>query len=211
MTLTQLRDEVFRYLRDTDREFVTNLDVRAWLNQAQRDLAQRLQLFEATAAGVADTNTLALPADFLDVQQVIIGAADAPVVFVDDDEYLKWAASSSAALPPQGTVARISGTNIEVYPTPSDAWTLRYVSAPTDLSADGDESPMPTELEWKMVHFAVAQGYYKESEPGMGDRFMDMYQAGLPGALMGGGRRFPGPMQLSMEPTHWDMQGTHVG
>lgn len=204
MNLGELRDEVYRYLRDSDREFVVPGDVDAWLNQAQRDLAHRLKLFE-TEAVVTDGG--ALPEDFVEAQQLLVGNSEQPARFVDDDTFRYHLASGYL---PVGTIARITGNILNILPSPTETVTLRYVSTPPDMAGDGDESALPTEVEWKAVHFAVAQAYYKEAEVGIADRFQAMYENGLPPAPLGQHKRIPGPFDLSFAPSVWDEQGSHV-
>lgn len=204
MNLVQLRTEVYRYLRDADKEFIEVGDVNAWLNQAQRDLSHRLKIHESSATV---TNGGPLPADFVEAQQLLVGNSEEPARFVDDDTFRYHQVSGDQ---PIGTIARISGGAIDIFPVPTSTVTLRYVATPPDLANDGDESILPTELEWRMVHFGVAQAYYKEGEVGLGDRFQAMYENGLPPAPVGQHRRVPGPFDLSFAPTMWDEQGSHV-
>lgn len=209
MRFDEMQRRVYAQLRDEDKQFITDEDVEAWINQAQRDISHRLNLNMTEATGtVGADGVIAVPDALVEIKILRLGEDD--VIFVDDEEFYD---NKDALTDPWPSIARVFGSNIEIYPTPSEdqTFTLRYQSYPADLTAGSSESELPEELQDRMVYFAIAQGFYKEREADMGDRFMQMYERGLPGSTLGRGRLQPGPMRIRYEAGPFDYEGTHRG
>lgn len=206
MDLSTMRGQVRNSLRDSEKTFITDAEINDWLNEAYRDLATRLKIApqkQQTEADVAISgNTLPVPADFVDLIHLRLGTND-DVQFVNDDE---WNAFKDAGSSPSRTIARIFNNNFEFYPTPdaSTAYVLRYYAMPVALAADADVPAIPEILHIKLVHYAKAMGLWKSDEPTLGDRWMQLYEDGLPGRNVGKERAIPGPLQLIPERTAWD-------
>ena len=209
MTFDDMQRRVYSVLRDENKEFVKDYEVEDWLNEAQLDIAQRLKLLRTETTGtVAANSKIALPSDLTEILSLRIEDDD-DVRFVDDIYYNEWKDELGT---PDQTLGRIFNGYIELYPdVTDDDYTLRYVKSPTDLSAGSSSSALPTELHIKMVHYARAQGLWKEGEEERGDRYMQMYEQGLPPAPLGQTRLQPGPMRLEYEATPWDSVGQHRG
>jgi hypothetical protein len=193
-TFKQLQDRVYYQVRDPDGVFVTPTAVKAWLNDAQLDLASRLRPLTKTTTGTLSTTTLALPSDFLGLRTLRFGDDDIEVV---DDEVFNDAVDAGAVL--DHTMARITEGKFEFYPTPAvgTAYELRYYRKPTTLVADADVSELPEELHVKMVYWALFQAMLQVGEEGRADRWLALYEKDLPPASIGL-RLWPGP--LSVEP-----------
>lgn len=208
-TLLQMRDAVYRQLRDSAKTFIVPADVTAWINEAQRDLAHRLELVQASVSSTTSGNTIAFPNSnaFVRILSVRLGTDD--VEWVDDDQ---WFSYSDDALDSTVTIARTFNNTIELYPTPDTgtAYTIRYVKEPADLSADGDISTLPAETHIKMIQHAIAQGLYKSKRPNEAQVWDAKYEKGLPANPLGINKRLPGPMVLTFEPSVWDIDGAHL-
>lgn len=207
-TLLEQEAEVYRFMRDTSKTFVTSADVRAWLNRGAREIAERTRVLEKDSAPAAGA-TVAIPADYYELVSLVVGTEVIPVSFVDDDYYLEN--KNGALTPNEGTIARLlSPDTIEVYPTPTVAYALRYVYLPADRTTDAAESVLPPEWDDVMVDYAVAHGLYKERDPELGDFFMSRFEESVPPRAHTG-RKFPGVMNLRYEDTWLDEVGSHRG
>jgi hypothetical protein len=217
MTFEEMQEAVYTQLRDAPKEFIEDHFVETWLNEAQRDIAQRTKLLvkEITnltvgAAQFQADSTVALPADFISLMDLRID--DQSVDFeVDEAEF--WAAKDGQWIlsPPWG---RLFAGGIEVYPTiaANYAYRLRYAYMPADLSAPTDVSPFPPELQDKMVLFATARALYKEREDSLAATYRQEYELGLPQRTLGFGRKFTTPQRLSFElgPFDRDPEARHI-
>lgn len=207
-TLLEQETEVFRFMRDTSKTFVTSADVRAWLNRGAREIAERTRVMEKDSAPAAGA-TVALPTDYYDLVALVVGTETIPVTFVDDDYYLENKNGSWS--PIEGTIARMkSPDTVEIYPTPTVAYALRYVYLPADRTTDGAESDLPPEYDDVMVDYAVAHGLYKERDTELGDFFLSRFEESLP-ARSHVGRKFPGVLNIRYQDGPLDEVGTHRG
>ncbi len=208
-TLEQIRNRVYSVIRDSDKAFVIPESVDDWVNEACLDVAIRLQLTKQQTTGTTSaTGTIALPADFVKslTLTALLSSSDAEqtrIEFVDDDIYDSWRLAE--ATPPAGAFGRIFGSNIETYPNVvSMAYTLRYLYAPATLDSNADVPDLPVEQHIRLVNYARAHAKYQEGELDEGDRYMGLYQAGLPAPPSSYSRQHPGPFSLTPAPSYWD-------
>jgi len=198
-----MRSRVRSVVRDTAGTFVTDTDVNNWLEEASLDVATRLKALqeEATEADLTETsNGFELPADFLGVISLRLGADD--VHFLDAFGWSDW--SDSGATPPR-TLGRIFNNQIELYPTPDSGftYTLRYYRKAAALS-DSEEAELPESFHIKLVNYARAHAKYKDDRGDEGDRYMGMYEQGLPQVSREKDRLFPTPAGWTPEPGPFD-------
>jgi hypothetical protein len=206
--LQDLRRRVFSVLRDSEKSFTEDQDVEDLLNEAYLDLTARLRLLRKEATGTtSSTGTVALPTDFIEPVWFSVlpsSSSDNHVVveFTDDAVFDSWRLSESE---PSNVLGRIYNGTIETYPVVvSLAYTLRYVYTPTTLDSVGDSPLIPAELQVRMVNYARAHCKYKEGEMAEGDRYLSMYEDGLPTAPLGARRERPGPFNLTLVPGVFD-------
>lgn len=210
MDLATIRNAARVHLRDEAKEFIPDSDLTTWVNEAQRDLANRLSIIESEIddGAVEADGSILLPARFINAQVLRIGTDN--YEFVDDEAFFTARDAQQGA---PYLVARIIGSRIELDPKPAAGTTydLEYTSFPADLAADGDISPLPEELHIKLVWWAVWQGLLKEHEEGLAERFQALYYESIPPHPNAMWRKYPGPFRLRFEPTAWDEEGTHTG
>jgi len=190
LSLTEIWARVNTVIRDPAKGFVTDANVTDWVNEAQIDLAGRYRTFlVATSGTVGADNDIDLPADFLELRRVKLGAA-APfnhVEIVSDDVFDSYV--DRGATPPHELGRFFYPTSagpmaIELYPAQAStvAWTMRYYAAPDDMTAGGDISPLPARLHIKLVQYAQAQACIKMREFDQGATYLQMFEQGLPPA-----------------------------
>jgi hypothetical protein len=196
MNLGQIRSRVRSVVRDTAGVFITDPEITEWANEALLDLVARLRLLQDQAAGVTAGNTIALPADLLEVSGLRLGAAGDDVAFVDTDTWFDY---SDAGGTPPVTLGRVFGGTLELYPTPTTgtAYSLRYVVKPAVLTADSDTPEIPEELHVRLANYARAHAKYKAAELNEGNTYMALYEANLPSSPRGRRRQFPGSLSLT--------------
>jgi hypothetical protein len=201
LTLTQLRARVRTNIRDTAGDFVTDADITQWLNEAMIDIASRQEILENVFTGTwGATNDLALETlsattEVLTIQQLLLGTSGDNVIFVDDDI---WQSYADSGADPGYTLGKVYAETIYLYPTPDfgTEYQLQATVTPVVLAADGDVHPLPQGFEPNMIQYATGFAYYKLSEPGLGDRMMQMYEQGLFPKTTGRETTKPGPITL---------------
>ena len=202
--LSDLRARVRSIVRDADSVFITDPDIDAWLNEAQTDLAARLDINQTELTGVtAGSSLLALPTGTEVVRVTSFRLEDDDVEFVDADTFHAW--FDSGAIPPH-SIAIIFAGSVQTYPTPASdtAYVLRYSSVPVTMTSATTVS-LPVYLHARMIRYAEAQAYYKLNELGAGDRALAQYEDGLPGAPLGADKLTPRPFTLQFEPGPFDL------
>lgn len=207
-TLSQLKKRVYSVVRDSEKVFIEDSDVEDWINDAQLDLTARLQLNQQEVTGTTSAGGLVtLPTGYLttiwfSVLEDSTAARQTIVEFVNDVVYDSWRLSPST---PANTLGRIFDGSIETYPVVvSQAYTLRYILAPTELNSSADIPDIPVELHLRLVNYARGQAKYAEGELSEGDRYMGMYEAGLPAPPTSVSRNIPGPLNLVPAPSIFD-------
>lgn len=207
MNLQQMKKKVYDALRDSEKAFIEDSSVEDWLNEAYQDVASRLRLTRIETTGTTTASgTITLPTDYVEAVWLSIvpeGSTDQVVVeFVDDAVFDSWRLAGST---PHNQLARIFDGTIETYPVAaSESYTLRYVYRPTVMDSAADTPDLPEELHMRLVHYARAHAKFIEGELEEGDRYMSMYESGLPMPNMAGYRERPGPFSLRPAPGWWD-------
>lgn len=214
-TFVQLQNRTYAVIRDPSKVFVLLSEVKDWLNEAQLEIAARLRCIDKELSDTfADaTGVEPVPADFVDIEGFRIGTAD--VVFVDSQSF--WGAKDESLTleEPAAYLGRIFGGNFEVYPAPAaaTAYKLRYIRKPATLSGDSDVPEIPEEWHVHMTYYATARALYKLNEEGNADRYMAMYQEGLPPKRSPRSRNRPGSRAIVVEGNafDYDPEATHFG
>lgn len=205
--LAQLIARVYAPLRDSERSFVEEWFVTQLLNEAYLDLNARLRLYKKITTGTSDTvGAVAIPTDLVQIQNLWFSGIDSPIQIVDDDLFLAWANPNTST--PFKYVARVNlfDSVVETYPElASSTYTLEYVARPVEMVAQ-DDTParLTAELVPRIVNYARAYCKWQEGEANEGERFMALYEQGLPGAPREAFRRNPGPMTLIPEAGPFD-------
>lgn len=205
MDLATMRNRAYDGLRDSMREFITPEEVTSWLNEAQSDLSQRQKILTKEIEGTVPAgNEIPLPDDLVEIRSLRFGDAD--VDWRDDQDWFD-AKDALLANPFGGPYGRVFGNNIEVYPLPAQgtAYRLRYVYQPNDLVNDTDQTPLPLELQHRMVYYARSQGFLRLNEVQQAGWWMERYEIGLNPPPLGTNRIHPGPMELTYEPGPFDL------
>ncbi len=202
-TLAELVARARTFTRDTSGAFIEDDDLVVWINEAYKDLASRLQVVQReeawhiTGATPADRQGLPLPTSSgnatYEVLSLRLGTVD--VQFVNSELFNDW--QDAGDVPPV-TLGRIFNGQIELYPIPDELteYTLRYAFVPADLVDAADEHMLPTQMERKLVEYAVASAKLKDGDDATSDRFFARYEQGLPQLATGRETLQPGPMSF---------------
>lgn len=203
--LAALRDRVRSNVRDSEGTFVTAIDIDTWLIEAMQDVSHRLKTVQAEIAGsVLANGTIPVPGDFIEPRSLRLGSDD--IEWVDDNI---WWDHQDAGASPSHSIGRVFNNSIEVYPVPDGgtAYRLRYIR---EIKEAADLALLPNELHKKCVEYATAKARWKEGEQVDGDRYLALYEQGLPTAPLGRDRVNPGPMSIHRAPGPFDVDGAHV-
>lgn len=200
-TLTDLREGVFDFLRDTDRVFITEAMVTKWLNEAYKDLNSRLRLLQASANGTTSaTGTFAPPSDF--VELISLWFTDVPATIVDDTVFESYSEPAIHSLDNDVVLVRFFAGNFETYPAVvSHNYKLRYVARPANMSNPLDQpTALTPELCVRLRKYALAEAYSREGEDQRSSIVLTEYLEGLPGRPRAGHRMRPAPVSLIPAP-----------
>lgn len=203
--LAALRERVQSNVRDSEGTFVTPTDIDTWLKEAMQDLSHRLRIVHGEASSAVPAGgKIPVPSDFVEPISLRLGTDD--VEWVDDNVW--WEYQDQGATPSH-PIGRVFSGSLEVYPVPAagTSYTLRYVR---EVKEAADLSLLPNELHKKAVEYATAKARWKEGEQTDGDRYLTLYEQGLPAAPLGRNRINPGPMSVSYVPGPFDTDGTHI-
>ena len=180
-TLAQLRARVYAPLRDDERSFVEPWFVDQLLNEGYNDLVARLRLKPTEVSSTTSaTGTITVPSDFIEVIDLWQGTL--PINFVTDPTFQFFAVPVQMM---DSILARMDGPNtIETYPVQvSKAYTLRYAARPTEMLLDADTpSSISKELCPRIINYARAYAKWQEGMEDEGNRYMALYEQGLPAA-----------------------------
>lgn len=200
-SLSQLRDQTFAVLRDSERLFVTETEVDTWLNEAYLDINARLRLKQTTLDDTTETDgTIPYPTDFVEMISLWFENA-VPAAVVDDTVFESYSEPGTTTFIDQ-VIVRAFGSNLETYPVQNAVdFTLRYVSRPTLMVLDDDQpTALTPELCVRLWKYAAAEAKRKEGEAQEAQTYMDEYLEGLPGRPRVQHRMRPAPVSLLPEP-----------
>jgi hypothetical protein len=177
--LVQLRDRVRTFLRDDNvaTQFITDDEINGWLNEALQEVTWRTKMNSVTVTGTLDASGNApVPTDYLTWQEMLVDGKPANLV-TDDEEWNDLRDSEGSE---NRVMVRINGRMIETNLAQMGvAYTLTYVKQPSQLVLDTDQPSLPVNLQQRLLHYARAQGLYKERDFFSADRYMQLFESGL--------------------------------
>lgn len=197
--LANLRKRVYAPLRDSTHRAVEESDVDDWLNEAYLDIVTRTRnlYHRITASTTAATIEIPEGADvdpsLVRVRSLILGSDDAVQMCADD----VFTSHRNGQTGPVGTLGRVFGASIELYPVPEigTAYVLEYAYAPARLVSPTDIPDLPAFLHSKLVNYARAHACYQLGEQEKARDYLAMYAEGLPPPNLGA-HRHTGPIQM---------------
>ena len=163
LTFRQIQDEVLNHGFDESyRPRVKN-----WVNEGQQRFARAIRSpasQEVAVISVSSTNvTAGLPSDFERLESVY----DTTVSKLLDSSSLKEILQAPARFGRPNLFAVDNSTSSLVfYPAPDAdfSFQLRYWAAPTDLSADSDQSIIPAAWQDLLITYALMKAYRAEDD-----------------------------------------------
>lgn len=208
-TLGELKRQVFSVLRDPQGQFILDENVQDWLNEAQVDLNARLRLIQDgfDSVWVEGNTSVTVPTDYVELIQLRIG--DDAVAMVDKQNFDSWVEAGIEAQQPLGWYHAIEGVEyIRIWPTPATdtTFSMNYVRQPAELDDPNDEPEIPRQLHTKMVQYGRAHGMWQMGEMEHGDRYMQLYESGLPAPDTARVRKFGGGLSVKRDFTNWDRE-----
>lgn len=192
-SLTVLTGKVRATLRDSEAAYITDNNIKDWLNEAYLDLNARLRLKQATVSSNTDANgNIAFPSDFVEMISLWINSE--PVSIEGDETFLAWKLDGQQIPPIQ--LVRVFNNQFETYPVvATTAYRLDYVARPTVLSGGSDTpSVLTEELTPRLVKYAISEAKRVEGELTEAGTYMGEYLEGLPGRPRNMYRKQPGPL-----------------
>lgn len=186
MSVNEIREKVYANVRDADRSFIEEGHVDLWIQEGMGDLSTRLNLGQSEKTGTT-SGTISLPADFMEFISLVVD--DEVPEFVDRETYRLWEEEGS----PPKTIAQVFGGNIELFPAPSAvAYTLRYWSSSSDSLTEFHGG-----LRLRLTNYATYRALMKVRDYTGADRFLRMYESGLPSPNVRGRNQEAGPIQVT--------------
>jgi hypothetical protein len=190
----------------------------SFFNEAQDDLALRLEMDEQTKTGTTSGATLTLPPAATDdplaelISLDLGAAADDHVEIVSIDD---WNYANDNGISRSHTIAYIYDGVLTMYPTPTTgtAYSLRYRGLPPHMVSTSDDWQLPRWTERKAIAYARYQASLVEDRPGIADRYLGEYEQDLPSVPLGRAAKFPGPLRVTIAagPFDRDTGARHLG
>lgn len=178
-TYLQMQDEVLTYGFDAN---VYRARVKIWLNDAQADIARKVQIPElltiSSISVVLNDSTYTKPTDLVRVNALIdqdmgwhLKAAEYADLLVNNNN------AQNVGRPEEYALA----SDILISPIPRENYTLTllYNRRPNDLSADGDISPVTPDYHKAMIRYAVAEAFMAEDDEQMNAYHYQRYVTAL--------------------------------
>lgn len=214
MKFSEMERRVYAVLRDEHKRFIKPEEVEDWLNEAQEQIADRTDALtytitnDSVGAPQFVDGKLQLPSNFLDLGELTVDEADAPVKFMIGEQFRQYRRDQSYLAQ---SIGRIHQGYIEVYPAPDDgvAYELEYTRNGEDMRNPEDESELPYGLQMACVNFARYQAKLKEGELEEADRYFADYETALDRGA-NDGRRHEMPSSIGFEPGPFDEDGVHI-
>ncbi len=180
LTFLDLQDRVYAYLRDDDHEFVTPDNILAWINDAQVDLAERLNVIRYTVTDTTTDGAVPVPYDFMKELELRLTATGEIAEFVDEATFDRYADQGAT---PVNVLAHITPADdvITLYPAPDDGteYVLKYSARPSEIIDDDDTSELPATWHVRLTYYALANAAMKMNDPTAHDRWLARYESGL--------------------------------
>jgi hypothetical protein len=176
-TYLDLQDEVLAHGFDAG---TYRARVKTWLNEAQSLIARRLQirdlLTSTTVSTTSGTSVYALPSVFVRANGLVDEDYPRRLGFVEDpDGLLETNENGLNTGRPEEYSLTASGLLLSPVPDGAYDLTLEYWSRPTDMSADADESALPSDWHFVMVSYALSRAYRSEDDPQMSSFFWNEF------------------------------------
>jgi hypothetical protein len=200
-TVAVLLQQVRIFSRDPDGTFIEDPFILAWMNEAQRDLAARLKLLDATVTGTVSAGVITLPwaTDPQYLEMITLEIAGSKVMFVDTDMFDGYA-DSATTVGDDTIIARVFNNTVELYPAPANgtAYTLVEKRLPAELTSGDDVVVLPMQLERKIVEYCKFQAMMMLGRTDEASAWLNMYENQLPPPSTG--RIGQNPVFLSTQP-----------
>ncbi len=180
LTFLDLQDRVYAYLRDDDHEFVTPDNILAWVNDAQTDLASRLNVIRYTATGTTTDGEITVPDDFLKELELRLPDMGEIIEFTDEFTFDRFVDTAQTPVNVLGHISPGSDV-ITLYPAPDDGtdYILKYSALPGEIVDDTDTSELPPTWHVRLTYYALANAAMKMNDPTGHDRWLARYEDGL--------------------------------
>jgi len=186
-----MQDLVLSWLDDPDAGYFTRPQVKAWLNNAQKEAQKDVeQAFEGHFVKCVQTQTVQgqreydLPSDFKRTRRVVLVVSGSD--FANENVLLlyKITPNSQDAYDRYGTpsVYYFKGNQLILVACPQQAWPLRmeYIYRIPEMTLDADVSEIPIEYHEYVCLLAARDGFLKDGrDMGPVKQKIDDYQTAL--------------------------------
>jgi hypothetical protein len=163
---SEIVEEVLRY-GFNDGPQVNRDRIKAWVNEAQRELAREVEAPEfqetQTITMVPGQYKYALPEDFLRVQDIVYELLSSRLRPVDQQQF-DLTAPALVQGPP--VIYTLYQNQLWLYPGPNstDPLLMRYMQRPALLVADGDVPTLNSDYYQLLTDYALARAFAAEDD-----------------------------------------------
>lgn len=184
LTYTTLKSSIQSYLKDSDTEFVADLDTI--IKQAEDRILKTVQLPDfrknATASVTISNPYLSTPSDFLAVYSLAIdNGGSYEYLLYKDVNFIRQAFPSASDTAAPRFYAIFDDENFILGPTPDDTYTaeLHYFYRPASI-VDVGTSWLGTNAEHALLYACLTEAYgYLKGEPDLVQLYEAKYQEAI--------------------------------
>jgi hypothetical protein len=176
--LIEIRTEVLNC--GFDATLFGSARITAYINNGYLNLVRRVSYYVDEASQdystVSGTASYSLPADFAKIRSIHDTGRQVEMVSVGLRQIDRSAVTSGAPI-----YYAIDGSNLHLWPTPDQAYTLetRYWKLPAQLVADSDVPTIPADYHNLLVYSANAECYRAEDDHQTAAAWQALYDKGL--------------------------------
>ena len=189
MTAQDVISHVLRQFGDEANVQVTNDDILRWINAGQSEIFIKAEPLKAqtTADLISMQTDYAMPAGILRVQNITVnGLAVEPLSTQEFEEYIQKHDPNSISSG-QPTIWSEWGGTLSFYPKPDAGAVggirLRYVKAPTKVTAPADELSIPDAFYNRLVEYVLQQVYELDENFSAADTKAQQFAQNLEGQV----------------------------
>lgn len=199
MTYKELQDEVLAHgFRESYRT-----RVKTWLNQGQSEVYRLLDIIDVRTQGsittIIGTSVYSTPpVSNATIEGVIDEALGFSLEFRTYEDLLaKNALGTFTGRPIEYAIAGSQGVILSPVPDAVYTLTVVYFTRPVNMSADGDQSTLPDDLDHAMISWALSRAFRAEDDAQMSQFYMSEFQRDVINYGEWAGQKSKDPTQVS--------------
>ncbi len=188
MTLLEMRTDVRNRLTELSEDFITDVEISAWLNAGQLDTARHLppdelrDLWDTTMVNcTVGQSKYTLPADCLHIRDIHYDGV--PCTLLDAERLAAVEGGNAFWHPSEEAPMAYVWDKITLYPTPATngkSIAIHYIRLPSMMTADTSNCGLPKQYHEAPILYACSMAHAKDHNWEAFQAFQGLYRANFP-------------------------------